>query len=77
MFYDYSEDMRPEKPFEFDDILAISAIQGGQEIELVKNRIRELLDVHNQFETEQSIEENAKLINKIKENIKEHRPRLV
>lgn len=77
IFYDYPEEVRPEKPLEFEDVLAISAKEGAEDIDLVKSRVRQTLDVHAELEREAELQKGAELMGNIKENLRERGPQLV
>ncbi|KAF2885189.1 hypothetical protein ILUMI_20986 [Ignelater luminosus] len=77
VFYDYPEEVRPEKALEFDEILAISAKEGGEDIQLVKDKIRDILDVHAEIAREKELEQNADMMHNLRESLKEKGPRLV
>lgn len=77
VFYDYPEEVRPEKALEFDEILAISAKESGEDIQLVKDKIRDILDVQAEIAREQELEQNAEMMRNLKETLKEKGPQLV
>lgn len=58
----------------FDEILPISAKEGGEQIDLVKNKLRFLLD---HYATTDKSDENSNIMMTLKENLKEKRPLLV
>lgn len=71
-FERYSEDIRPENPLQFQNILPISAKQGG-EIETLKEKLRNMLDILY----DNSNEDNAKLLQNIQDYQREKGPTLV
>lgn len=56
---EYPEDIKPNKAITFNEIMAISA-QESRSIELVKERLRKLLDIFAAQATEEIIPENIK-----------------
>lgn len=74
---DYPEEYRPTRPLIFDDVVPMSAKAGGEGVEYLKSRLRQLLDLHAEMLNEEQIEENAKLLNKTQEKLREKGPRLV
>lgn len=57
--------------------MAISAKENDEDVEMVKNKLRHILDVNAELNKEKQIEENAKLMSNIYENIREKGPSLV
>ncbi|KAK4879554.1 hypothetical protein RN001_007700 [Aquatica leii] len=75
VFYEYPDEMKPEKPLIFDDVLAISAKEGINDINLVKEKIRHLLDVYAEAKKEKETEKSEFL--SIRESLNEKGPKLV
>ncbi|KAB0798525.1 hypothetical protein PPYR_09518 [Photinus pyralis] len=73
----YPEEMRPEIPFVFDDIMAISAKESVDDVNLLKNKIRHLLDVHNEIKKKKELEEKAEFIANLRHNLGERGPLVV
>ncbi|KAF5297708.1 hypothetical protein FQA39_LY12039 [Lamprigera yunnana] len=76
IFYEYPDEMKPEKPLIFDDILAISAKESLNDIDLVKNKIRQLLDNYAEVKKEQERDEFEHL-SAVKQTLIERGPKLV
>ncbi|KAK9746853.1 50S ribosome-binding GTPase [Popillia japonica] len=69
----YPENLRPDKPLKFYDILPISAKEGGEAIQGLKDKLRKMLDIL----FDQQTEDNAKLLETIQDLQKERGPMLV
>lgn len=64
--------MCPETPLIFDDILPISAKSGDEkQIQYVKERLKDILDLNDEISKKKDMEENARLIQTLKEEIAE------
>lgn len=69
--------MRPSKILKFCDIIPISAKEKTEDVRLVKDRLRTLLDVLAELETKEENEENAELYEKARQSVAERGPALV
>lgn len=74
---DYPSEFRPIRSLIFDDVVPISAKAGGTGVEYLKNRLRDVLDLHAEMQNAEQVEENAKLLTKTQENLRERGPKLV
>ncbi|KAK5646033.1 hypothetical protein RI129_004497 [Pyrocoelia pectoralis] len=77
LLQNYPEEIRPETPFVFDDIVAISAKESADDVNLLKNKIRHLLDVYGEVKKERELQEKAELVSNIKRNLAERGPLVV
>ncbi|EFA04101.2 GTP-binding protein 10 homolog [Tribolium castaneum] len=69
------EEMRPENFLKFSDVVAISAKEKSDDVELVKQRLRRMLDVLAQLENDDS--KTYDVYKDIKDNLSEKGPSLV
>lgn len=69
------EDMRPEVPIKFDEIMRISAKNAPEDVERVKERLRHLLDCY--AEQEQEDNDSADMYNKMSGLVAERGPKLI
>lgn len=69
------EDMRPELPIKFDEIMRISAKNAPEDVERVKERLRHLLDCYAEQELEN--DDNAEMYNKMSDLVAERGPKLI
>lgn len=72
-FQDYPEELRPETPLKFQQILPISAQKRGDDVEELKEKLRIMLDL---FYQESEVDEIA-AVRDAKRSQKERAPRLV
>lgn len=70
----YNEDMRPEQTLKFSEIVAISAKEKSEDVELVKQRLRRMLDVLAQLENN---EDDSNTYQDLKRSSSERGPSLV
>ncbi|KAJ3655354.1 hypothetical protein Zmor_014488 [Zophobas morio] len=73
----YPEDRRPQIPLKFSEIIAISAKESTDDVKLVKQRLRRVLDVMTQTENSQQDSDIYDMYNNLKTNVNENGPRLV
>lgn len=69
-----SDEIRPEIPIKFDEIMGISAKTEPKDIEKVKERLRNLLDYYAQQE---SAIDNSNMYTKISDSLTERGPKLI
>ncbi|KAI4465200.1 developmentally regulated gtp-binding protein-related [Holotrichia oblita] len=72
-FEAYPENLRPNKPLKFYEFLPISAKEGGEAVQGLKDKLRKMLDIL--FDKQN--EDNAKLLETIQDFQKERGPALV
>lgn len=68
--------MRPEQPIKFDEVMAISAKNKGEDIEILKERLRLLLDCYAE-QAKESNDENADLYSKLTASVAERGPKVI
>lgn len=73
---DYEEKMRPKNVIQFCDIVPISAKSNQGDVELVKQKLRNILDVMADLEQD-SDDRNLELYDEVKEKIREKGPQLI
>lgn len=73
----YTGNLKPGRTLKFSDILPISAKEKEEDIQLVKNRLRILLDVMNELNDKEKEEERAGVYTNIKKSFVEKGPSLV
>lgn len=71
---DYPDEFRPSKCLKFFDILPVSAKESPQDVETVKRKLRNLLDVIHDMEVQESGGETNE---DIRSSLKEKRPVLL
>ncbi|XP_018574706.1 GTP-binding protein 10 homolog isoform X2 [Anoplophora glabripennis] len=76
-FENYPEEMRPNKILKFCDIIPMSAKESTGDVDLVKDRLRKLLDVLADLEAEEEDKEKADLYGKMRKSMVERGPSLV
>lgn len=74
-FNSLADDIRPEMPIKFDEILRISAKTEPGDVEIVKERLRRLLDCY--AEQEQENVDNSDIYNKMSDLVRERGPKLI
>jgi GTPase involved in cell partitioning and DNA repair len=73
----YPDNIRPENVLKFTDILTISAKEKLEDVELVKNRVRKLIDVMVQLENSEDVSNIHDVYNNLKDALSEKGPNLV
>jgi DNA-binding TFAR19-related protein (PDSD5 family) len=73
----YPDNIRPENVLKFTDILTISAKEKLEDVELVKNRVRKLIDVMVQLENSENVSNIHDVYNNLKDALSEKGPNLV
>lgn len=76
-FETYPEETRPSKILKFCDIIPISAKENTDDVRIVKDRLRKLLDVLVELDAKKEIEDNAELYEKARQSVSERGPALV
>nr|CAH7768205.1 unnamed protein product [Callosobruchus chinensis] len=76
-FKDYPSEIRPENTLKFCDIIAVSAKERPEDVEYVKNRLRNVLDVLADLEQQEKLKENSEMYHNIRQKMKEKQPILV
>ncbi|CAH1993901.1 unnamed protein product [Acanthoscelides obtectus] len=73
-FKDYPSEIRPENILKFCDIIPVSAKERPADVEYVKNRLRNLLDVLAELEQQEQLKANSGLYQEIRQKISEKQP---
>ncbi|KAL2719031.1 LOW QUALITY PROTEIN: GTP-binding protein 10 isoform X2 [Vespula squamosa] len=77
---EYPEEIRPNHIIEFDDIVTASlALKKKNEIEMIKEKIRNILDINQEKELilKKEIVSNSELHEKLKQQVKQYGPTLI
>ncbi|XP_043677503.1 GTP-binding protein 10 homolog isoform X2 [Vespula pensylvanica] len=77
---EYPEEIRPNHVIEFDDIVTASlALKKKNEIEMIKEKIRSILDINQEKDLilNKEIVSNSELHEKLKQQVKQYGPTLV
>lgn len=69
--------MRPQVPIKFDDILAMSAKNEPESVEIVKKRIRDLLDCYAELNEKPENAVNASMYTKMTDLVAERGPKVI
>lgn len=73
----YEEELRPEIPLKFSEIMAISAKHRTSDIEILKNKLRHLLDVYSETSDTDDSDVDAKLYKSARQAVEERGPKLI
>ncbi|KAI7815086.1 GTP-binding protein, partial [Rhyzopertha dominica] len=71
----FTEEIRPTLPLKFDEVMAISAKHRGNDIELLKEKLRKLLDSYAELNGEDKVDMDN-LYNNLRESVREKGPNL-